>query len=334
MSTRPLSLRKESDMRTLIDERPLIVQPSLVRILGNLQRAVILQQIHWLLQNPDNGYHDEDGTKWIWGSYREWCQRYFTMWSERQLRRHIRWLEENGYLLSRKPNSDQWDHTKHYTINYILLQQAEDRLKDADPPYLEDRSDRNGGSMGQNGPIDVTETADRSDQSGSSMRTSVSASSIEAKNTTEITTETTTTTHHQGEDGSNRDERPEKSSSSGGSGFPEQDEEYGRLVRMAMDSGLYIGSIQAELLKDMLEEYGAVEVENAMRTAASAGKLNLRYVEGICKRRRQGDEPPPSKTPPEKAKRRPPKPKDLIEEWASYYDEASGQWITPQNVIR
>lgn len=109
-------------MNFLIDERPLIVLPSLVSKLGSLGRAVVLQQIHWLLHHNE-GRVDENGVRWVWGTYAEWCEKYFPFWSERQLRRYISWLEREGYLLSTKPEAENWDHTKHYTINYERLQE-------------------------------------------------------------------------------------------------------------------------------------------------------------------------------------------------------------------
>ena len=104
----------------LIDERPLMVLPSLVKQLGTMERAVVLQQIHFLSTMPKSG-KNIDGYHWVWGSYQEWCDTWFTFWGTRQLQRHILWLEENDYLISAKFKAGDWDHTKYYRINYDKL---------------------------------------------------------------------------------------------------------------------------------------------------------------------------------------------------------------------
>lgn len=101
----------------LLDDRPLTVLPALAKLLGSVERAIVLQQIHWLLQQPKSGI-EQDGYKWVWGTYEEWAAKYFTMWEARVLRRHIVWLEENGYLISGQPRREQWDRTKYYRIEY------------------------------------------------------------------------------------------------------------------------------------------------------------------------------------------------------------------------
>lgn len=106
--------------KLLFDEKPLIVLPSLVKRLGSMERAVVLQQIHWLLQQPKSGIN-RDGYHWVWGSYAEWCEDYFPFWQPAALRRHIVWLEENGLLVSAQYGKDQWSRTKSYRIEYSRL---------------------------------------------------------------------------------------------------------------------------------------------------------------------------------------------------------------------
>ena len=109
----------------LIDERPLIVQPSLVKLLGSIERAVVLQQIHWLLKQPKSGEIDEDGNKWVWGTLQEWCDDYFQMWKPRTLRMHLAWLRENGYLIVEQRSEDRWKKTNYYRIDYEKIAQQE-----------------------------------------------------------------------------------------------------------------------------------------------------------------------------------------------------------------
>jgi len=108
-------------MNLLIDERPLVVSPSLVRALGgSFPKAVVLQQIHWLLQQPGNGI-EYGGYKWVWGTYQEWCDLYFTMWEPRTLRKHVQALERDGLLVSAQIKASEWDRTKFYRIDYDAL---------------------------------------------------------------------------------------------------------------------------------------------------------------------------------------------------------------------
>ena len=99
----------------LIDERPIVVQPSLIKLLG-FPGAIIIQQIHWMCNQPRSGHTLDDGENWVWGTYAEWVEDYFPFWSERTLRHHIRNLEAAGYLLSCQPKKGDWDRTKSYRV--------------------------------------------------------------------------------------------------------------------------------------------------------------------------------------------------------------------------
>jgi hypothetical protein len=101
----------------LIDDRPIMFLPMLAKVLGSCERAIVLQQIHWLSRQPKTGKM-VDGFKWVWGSYEEWCEEYFPMWKPQNLAKHIRKLEDAGVLISAELNAKQHDHTKHYRLNY------------------------------------------------------------------------------------------------------------------------------------------------------------------------------------------------------------------------
>jgi hypothetical protein len=107
-------------LNLLIDEYPIMFLPSLAKALGSCERAIVLQQIHWLLRLPNSG-RDEDGHHWVWGSYEEWCKGYFTMWSPHTLAKHIRHLEDAGVLISAQLRAKEHDRTKFYRINYETL---------------------------------------------------------------------------------------------------------------------------------------------------------------------------------------------------------------------
>jgi DnaD/phage-associated family protein len=105
----------------LIDERPLTVQPTLIKALG-FEKAVIVQQFHWLLNQPRTGM-DHAGHRWIWGTYTQWCNDFFTYCEPRTLRYHITACEKMGVIVSEQIKSTDWDHTKYYRIDYDVLNQ-------------------------------------------------------------------------------------------------------------------------------------------------------------------------------------------------------------------
>lgn len=104
----------------LIDDRPIMFLPMLAKALGSCERAIVLQQIHWLSRQPNSGIW-QDGLHWIWGTYEEWCRDYFTMWSPYTLAKIIRKLEDSDVLLSAQLRAKEHDRTKFYRINYEVL---------------------------------------------------------------------------------------------------------------------------------------------------------------------------------------------------------------------
>lgn len=104
----------------LIDDRPIMFLPKLAKALGSCERAIVLQQIHWLLRQPHSGVWVE-GLHWVWGTYENWCRDYFSMWSPHTLTKVIRKLEASGVLISAQLRAKEHDRTKFYRINYVLL---------------------------------------------------------------------------------------------------------------------------------------------------------------------------------------------------------------------
>jgi hypothetical protein len=107
--------------KLLIDETPLQVLPSLVNLLG-FEKAVILQQIQWLLTGGRSGRELSDGNKWIWKTAKDFAEEYFKFWKPDTIRKHLAGLERTGILLSCQANRKEWDRTKYYRINYEKLE--------------------------------------------------------------------------------------------------------------------------------------------------------------------------------------------------------------------
>jgi len=102
----------------LLDERPLQVLPSLVSFIG-LEKAIILQQIHWMLQSDHFGKEFGDGHKYIWMTAEDFHKHHFPFWKPDTIRKHLQGLERKGLLIGKFRTG--YNRTKHYRINYPAL---------------------------------------------------------------------------------------------------------------------------------------------------------------------------------------------------------------------
>jgi hypothetical protein len=111
---------KYTSHQLLIDERPLILLPSLIKLVG-MDRAAILQQVHFLCGQPRSGQVLSDGFNYIWNTYEDWRDQYFDFWSVSSVKKHFAKLEKQGLLIAKQPNKGKWDRTKYYRVNYDEL---------------------------------------------------------------------------------------------------------------------------------------------------------------------------------------------------------------------
>lgn len=109
----------------LLNERPLVVLPSLAKELGSLDEAVILQQIHYWLQRSTNV---EEGKRWVYNSMEKWMQQFPWIKSRTTLTRYFNKLEAKRLLITGNFNKAGFDKTKWYTIDYSALSDFEQRL--------------------------------------------------------------------------------------------------------------------------------------------------------------------------------------------------------------
>ena len=106
--------------KLLIHDKPIMILPTLAQKIG-LNEAIILQQTHyWLVSSQ----HEKEGRKWVYNTYKEW-QLQMPFWSESTIKRTIKSLEEQGYLLSANYNRLKMDKTKWYSIDYEKLAELE-----------------------------------------------------------------------------------------------------------------------------------------------------------------------------------------------------------------
>lgn len=107
--------------RLLMDEAPLVIQPSLAVLLG-LNEAILLQQIHYWITR--SSHKDTQGRAWAYNSVAAWRDQ-FPFWSISTIKRGIAALEKMGILLSCNHNKASFDKTKWYTIDYDRLAELE-----------------------------------------------------------------------------------------------------------------------------------------------------------------------------------------------------------------
>ena len=103
----------------LIDDKTMIVFPKLAKAIG-LNESLMLQQIHyWLLKKKN----EADGYYWVYNSYQDWVENDFIFWSPSTVKRTLKSLEEQGYIISTdgRFNTRKGDQTKWYRIDYPKL---------------------------------------------------------------------------------------------------------------------------------------------------------------------------------------------------------------------
>ncbi|MFS0783593.1 conserved phage C-terminal domain-containing protein [Bacillus sp. 1P06AnD] len=103
--------------RLLLDDKPLIILPSLAEVIG-LNESIILQQLHYWLKESQNF---KEGSRWVYNTYGDW-QKQFPFWSVSTIRRTITKLESLGLIIVGNFNKLKIDNTKWYRINYSKLQ--------------------------------------------------------------------------------------------------------------------------------------------------------------------------------------------------------------------
>ena len=132
----------DKDIKTshlLFDEAPLLIRPELACRIG-LNEAIVLQQIHYWLENKRKSVKEKDldkektyinGRFWTYDSYAEW-QKQFPFWSVRTVERIFTNLENKGILISGTFNERKTDRTKWYTIDYDALDRYVGKTKTKD----------------------------------------------------------------------------------------------------------------------------------------------------------------------------------------------------------
>lgn len=109
----------------------LLIRKELVRVLGDLNEAVILNQINYWIEinkKADKNFHDD--RYWVFNTYQTWKETDFDFWSTDTIRRTLTRLENKGIILTANYNKLKIDKTKWYTIDYKNLQEKIDEYEE------------------------------------------------------------------------------------------------------------------------------------------------------------------------------------------------------------
>lgn len=104
--------------------KTLIVNTDLALVLGDLNEAIVLNQLnYWLGINKKAGKNFIDDRYWVYNSYSDWKAKDFPYWSEKTIQRTFTRLENKGVVVSANYNKLGIDKTKWYTIDTEKLQE-------------------------------------------------------------------------------------------------------------------------------------------------------------------------------------------------------------------
>lgn len=143
----------------LLNERPLVVLPSLAEALGSVDKAIILQQLNYWVKKSKN-YHD--GRPWVYNSMDSWAKQFPWIKSKTTIKKHFKDLKKLGLVLTGNFNQYSFDRTTWYTIDYEAFEKFSDDFfakKDAEKQEdairsigqeLAEEEPKNGPHKGQN----------------------------------------------------------------------------------------------------------------------------------------------------------------------------------------
>lgn len=105
----------------------LLIRKELVRVLGDLNEAVVLNQLHyWININKKAKKNFYDNKHWVFNTYQMWKDIDFDFWSTDTIKRTFTRLEKKGIVVSANYNKLKIDKTKWYSIDYEKLQDMVD----------------------------------------------------------------------------------------------------------------------------------------------------------------------------------------------------------------
>lgn len=121
--------------------KTLIINTDLALVLGDLNEAIVLNQLnYWLGINRKAGKNFIGDRYWVYNSYSDWKAKDFPYWSEKTIQRTFTRLENKGVVVSANYNKLGIDKTKWYTIDTEKLQELVDEFN-SDEDKMTNRQD-------------------------------------------------------------------------------------------------------------------------------------------------------------------------------------------------
>jgi DNA-binding PadR family transcriptional regulator len=125
-----------SKSNLLIDETPIVFQPTLAKLVG-LHEAIVLQTLRYWCGNKKSG-KVVDGERWIFNTLEQWREFSFPFWSARTIGELFRTLESMGLVKSKQFDLQDGKAMKYYTVTdaalNILTSERADHLEDSSTP--------------------------------------------------------------------------------------------------------------------------------------------------------------------------------------------------------
>ena len=110
----------------IIEERPIVILPTLVRAFGFCEAAIIQKMHYFLDANMEKQRHIHDGKAWTYGTYADWERYLDNIFANSTIRKAVSALEKRGVLISTTAlNEHPFDRTKWYSIDYDALKEIE-----------------------------------------------------------------------------------------------------------------------------------------------------------------------------------------------------------------
>ena len=108
----------------------LVINPKLAKAIG-LNEAIILQQIHYWIENKYCAGHIHEGKKWVYNTVSQWNEQ-FPFISVSTIKRVMVDLRDKNLIHVEKLSKDGLNHTNYYTINYEQIEVIRGQIETID----------------------------------------------------------------------------------------------------------------------------------------------------------------------------------------------------------
>jgi len=124
--------------KLLLDEQPIVIQPSLARCLG-FNEAAVIQQLHFWQQKSNKFENDR---YWVFNTYDEWLKQ-IPVGSKNTIIRIFEKLCADGIVIKDNYNKQKFDKTNWYSIDYdalnVTLNAVYEKSQTINPKWVDDK---------------------------------------------------------------------------------------------------------------------------------------------------------------------------------------------------